>query len=94
MGAIGCFYPFPTPDDIEFFHNLEMHLRQENPPLCGRDHMAYRGYYFPIKACVDGELCEQYTALDPSKQRAIGSELERTPTEVAKKLEDVRNKLL
>ncbi|PHU12074.1 hypothetical protein BC332_19004 [Capsicum chinense] len=28
---------------------LEMHLRQELPPLYGRDHMAYRSFYFPVK---------------------------------------------
>ncbi|KAF3620238.1 hypothetical protein FXO38_32474 [Capsicum annuum] len=28
---------------------LEMHLRQELPPLYGRDHTAYRSAYFPVK---------------------------------------------
>lgn len=35
--------------DIEFFGHLEMHMRQELPPLCGRDHLAYRSAYFPVK---------------------------------------------
>ena len=30
-----------------------MHLRSENAPLCGRDHLSYRSYFFPVKvSCV------------------------------------------
>ena len=29
-----------------------MHLRSENAPLCGRDHLSYRSYFFPVKVCV------------------------------------------
>jgi splicing factor 3B subunit 3 len=43
---------------------------------------------------IDGDLCEQFTALDPQKQQQIASELDRTPMEVMKKLEDIRNRLL
>ena len=25
---------------------------EEDPPLCGRDHMAYRSAYFPVKVCL------------------------------------------
>ena len=32
--------------------------------------------------------------LPPEKQRSIAEELDRTPGEVLKKLEDIRNKLL
>ena len=28
-----------------------MHLRTEKPPLCGRDHLQYRSYYWPVKVC-------------------------------------------
>ena len=53
--------PLTSREDTDFFSHLEMHLRQENPPLAGRDHMAYRSYYFPVKDVLDGDLCEQYT---------------------------------
>ncbi len=43
---------------------------------------------------VDGDLCEQFTTLDAAKQRMIADELDRTPGEVAKKLEDMRNRIL
>jgi len=94
MGGIGALLPFTSREDVDFFSHLEMHLRQENPPLCGRDHLAFRSYYFPVKGVVDGDLCEQYSALDPEKQRQIASELDRSPMEVMKKLEDIRNRLL
>jgi splicing factor 3B subunit 3 len=41
---------------------------------------------------VDGDLCEQYNSLDYAKQKEIADELDRTPNEVAKKLEDIRNR--
>ena len=48
-GAIGVFVPFVSREDVDFFTHLEMHVRQENNPLCGRDHLAYRSFYFPVK---------------------------------------------
>jgi len=94
MGSIGALVPFVSREDVDFFSHLEMHLRQENPPLCGRDHLSYRSYYFPVKNVIDGDLCEQFTSLDLAKQRAIAGELDRTPSEVMKKLEDIRNNRL
>ena len=91
---MGALLPLASRPDIDFFSHLEMHLRQEAPPLCGRDHMAYRSAYFPVRHVVDGDLCEQYAALPADKQRSIAAELDRTPGEVLKKLEDVRNKVL
>jgi len=71
-----------------------MHLRQELPPLCGRDHLSYRSYYVAVKDVIDGDLCEQFSMLDAEKQKQIAEELDRTPMEVMKKLEDMRNRLL
>lgn len=70
---------------------LEMLMREEATPLCGRDHLAYRSYYYPVKSVVDGELVEQYALLDANKQKIIADQLERTPQEVLKKLEEMRN---
>ena len=47
-------------EDWDFFSHLEMHMRQEQPPLAGRDHLAFRSFYFPVKDVIDGDLCEQY----------------------------------
>ena len=49
MGSMGTLLPFTSRDDVDYFSDLEMHLRQDHPPLCGRDHMAYRCAYFPVK---------------------------------------------
>ena len=38
-GAIGAFYPFAGKDELDFFQHLEMFVRAEKPPLCGREHI-------------------------------------------------------
>ncbi|CAK9160086.1 unnamed protein product [Ilex paraguariensis] len=94
MGSLGALLAFTSRDDVDFFSHLEMHLRQEHPPLCGRDHMAYRSAYFPVKDVIDGDLCEQFPTLPLDLQRKIADELDRTPAEILKKLEEVRNKII
>lgn len=91
-GTVGALVPFTSREDFDFFQHLEMHMRNEHPPLCGRDHLSYRSSYFPVKNVMDGDLCEQFTSMDPAKQKSIASDLGRTPNEVAKKLEDIRTR--
>eukprot|EP00238_Polyblepharides_amylifera_P001957 CAMPEP_0196584476 /NCGR_PEP_ID=MMETSP1081-20130531/47156_1 /TAXON_ID=36882 /ORGANISM="Pyramimonas amylifera, Strain CCMP720" /LENGTH=1211 /DNA_ID=CAMNT_0041905687 /DNA_START=221 /DNA_END=3856 /DNA_ORIENTATION=- len=93
MGGLGALLPFTAREDVDFFSHLELHLRQENPPLCGRDHMHFRSYYFPVKDVIDGDLCEQYATLSNELQRKIADELDRTPSEILKKLEDIRQRI-
>lgn len=52
----------------------------------GRDHLAYRSAYAPVKAVNDGDLCESYRRLPQAKQAMIASELDRSVQEVLKKL--------
>ena len=94
LGTVGAMLPFSSKEDVDFFAHLEMHLRQEHPPLCGRDHMAYRSSFFPVKDVIDGELCEQFSQLSADSQRRIASELERTPGEVLRKIEEIRNRIM
>ena len=157
MPAAGAMVPFTSREDVDFFLHLEMHMRQDHPPLSGRDHLAYRGSFYPVKDTVDGDLCEQFSQarvlpasqntsmregvpsvhaargqqegqawswtvsvctkgwvgmhvlrqvstawlrqqlcvqMPLDKQRSIAEQLDRTPGEVLKKLEDLRNKLL
>jgi len=95
MGSIGVFYPFKTKPNVEFFTQLEMHLRLHNKPICGRDHLAYRSYYTPVCHVVDGDLCEQYASLDHNKQLNISNELVKdNPSEVVKKMDAIRTMLL
>ena len=89
-GSIGVFVPFSSHEDYEFFQHLEMHIRNENAPLCGRDHLSFRSYYMPSKNVIDGDLCEQYNSIEFPKQKSIAEELDRVPAEVSKKLEDIR----
>ena len=91
-GSVGMLVPFTSMENHDFFQHLEMHLRGENPPLCGRDHLSYRSSYYPIKNVIDGDLCEQFNTLEPHKQKSIAEELDRTPAEVSKKLEDIRTR--
>ncbi|PRP81374.1 hypothetical protein PROFUN_11061 [Planoprotostelium fungivorum] len=93
-GSIGILVPFVSREDVDFFQHLEMQLRLENLMLTGRDHLSFRSYYFPVKDIVDGDLCEQFVSLDADKQASIAGDLDRTPMEVIKKLEDIRNRLL
>jgi splicing factor 3B subunit 3 len=89
-GSIGVLVPFTSSEDQSFFEQLEMHMRSENPPLCGRDHLSFRSYYIPSKSVIDGDLCEQYNSIDYGKQKSIAEEMDRVPAEVSKKLEDIR----
>ncbi|RHY15498.1 hypothetical protein DYB36_006057, partial [Aphanomyces astaci] len=81
MGRIGALIPFS-------------YMRQEAPPLCGRDHLSYRSYFIPVKDVADGDLCDQFGMLSAEKQLKIAQDMDQTPMEVLKKLEDIRNGLL
>ena len=48
IDCAGALLPFTSREDVDFFSHLEMHLRQDHPPLAGRDHMAFRGAYYPV----------------------------------------------
>ncbi|KAG8214047.1 CPSF A subunit region-domain-containing protein [Butyriboletus roseoflavus] len=89
-GTIGILVPFVSKEDVDFISTLEQHMRTEQGSLVGRDHLAWRGYYVPVKAVVDGDLCETYARLPGPKQSAIAGELDRTVGEVLKKLEQLR----
>ena len=43
---------------------------------------------------VDGDLCEQFSMLSVDRQKDVSDELDRSPNEVMKKLEDVRNRII
>lgn len=92
-GSVGIFIPFSTRDDIEFFSLLENQIRQEQPPLFGRDHMSFRSAYNPVKSVVDGDLCEHYLLLAPEKRREVAEAMDRVANEIVKKLEDIRNRV-
>lgn len=57
QGTLGILIPFVGREDVDFFQSLEQHLRSEDAPLAGRDHLIYRSYYVPVKGVIDGD-CE------------------------------------
>lgn len=46
----------------------------------------------PLQNVIDGDLCEQFNSMEPNKQKNVAEELDRTPPEVSKKLEDIRTR--
>jgi hypothetical protein len=73
-------------EDVDFFQNLESHMRSEDPPLAGRDHLIYRGYYVPVKGVIDGDLCERFSLLPNDKKQMIAGELDRSVREIERKI--------
>ena len=90
-GSIYVFIPFRSKEDYGFFQHLEMFMRQEQDTLCQRDHMSYRSYYQPVKSTIDGDLCDRYSALPFAKKREIADDSGRTPVDIMKRLEEMRN---
>ena len=68
-------------------------MRQENPPIAGRDHLAYRSSYFPVKNVIDGDLLEQFSSLHPDKQRSISDHIEQSVADINRRIEDIRSQL-
>ncbi|KAK8194350.1 pre-mRNA-splicing factor rse1 [Zalaria obscura] len=93
QGSLGIFVPFVDREDVEFFSTLEGHLRADDPPLAGRDHLMYRSYYMPVKGTIDGDLCERYFVLPRDKKERIAAELDRSVREVEKKIGEMRTRV-
>jgi splicing factor 3B subunit 3 len=86
QGTIGVIIPFVAREDADFFQSLEMHMRSEDPPLSGRDHLMYRSYYMPAKGVIYGDLCERYRLLTNDKKQRIAGELDRSVREIERKI--------
>lgn len=94
MGTIGVFIPYENKEELELTQHLEIIMRVEKPALCGREHIFFRSYYHPVQHVIDGDLCEQFSSLSLEDQIRIAADMERTPDEILRKLEDIRNKIL
>jgi len=92
QGTIGVLIPFVNREDVDFFQNLESHMRAEDAPLAGRDHLIYRGYYVPVKGVIDGDLCERFMLLPNDKKQLIAGELDRSVREIERKISDHRTR--
>lgn len=90
-GGIYAFSPARSKEEVSFFQHLEMFMRQEFTSLCQRDHLSYRSYFQPVRHTIDGDLCERYAALPYAKQKELADDVDRSPTEITKKLEEMRD---
>lgn len=64
------------------------------PPCAKRPPPAFPPSHPSAQDVIDGDLCEVFASLPLSRQRALAEDLDRTPHEVMKKLEDARQKML
>ncbi|KER19387.1 CPSF A subunit region [Opisthorchis viverrini] len=91
-GGLGMLVPFSSRDAYDFFQHLELHMRSEGMSLVGREHVHYRSQHYPCRNVIDGDLCEIFNSLDPAKQRSIAEEMDKVPSDIAKRLEDIRTR--
>ena len=59
-------------DNVDFIYTYD---QMQGLSLVGRDNLAWRGYYVPVKAVVDGDLCEAVAQL-PAQNVACKSQEE------------------
>lgn len=90
-GGVGIFMPFTSRDEALLFQNLEMTLRGETPAgLAGRDHLIFRSHYAPVKAVIDGDLCETFYNLGGDRMHFVAQGLDRSPIDLLKRIQDMR----
>ncbi|KAI5304931.1 pre-mRNA-splicing factor rse1 [Ascosphaera atra] len=93
QGTVGMLIPFVSREDVDFFQSLEMQMASVSPPLAGRDHLIYRGYYAPVKGVIDGDLCEMFAMLPWDVKMGVAAELDRSVREIERKISDMRTKV-
>jgi splicing factor 3B subunit 3 len=75
QGTLGALIPFQSRRQHKMFQQLELQLRTDDKPLSGRDHLAYRSYYTPVKSVLDGDLIERFLELSRDKRETIVGQL-------------------
>lgn len=88
QGTLGALIPFVSRHNFQLFQQLEMALRndKENKMISGRDHLAFRSYYIPVKSVIDGDLIETFLTLAKDEQERIVGSMEGNVT--VEKVED------
>ncbi|PIA12513.1 hypothetical protein COEREDRAFT_84073 [Coemansia reversa NRRL 1564] len=89
MGAVLAAVPLVSRHDADMLRALELALRRL-PSVAGRDHLAMRSSFFPVRAAVDGDLCELFYGLDSTSQDAIAEDIGHDAPTILKKLDDMR----
>jgi splicing factor 3B subunit 3 len=75
QGTLGALIPFTSRRQHKMFQQLELQLRSDDKPLSGRDHLAYRSYFAPVKSVIDGDLIERFLVLSRDKRESIAGQL-------------------
>lgn len=75
QGTLGALIPFSSRRQHKMFQQLELQLRSDDKPLSGRDHLAYRSYFTPVKSVIDGDLIERFLVLSRDKRESIVGQL-------------------
>jgi splicing factor 3B subunit 3 len=75
QGTLGALIPFESRRQHKMFQQLELQLRADDAPLSGRDHLAYRSYFAPVKSTIDGDLIERFLVLGRDKRESIAAQL-------------------
>jgi splicing factor 3B subunit 3 len=75
QGTLGALIPFTSRRQHKMFQQLELQLRTDDKPLSGRDHLAFRSYYTPVKNVIDGDLVERFLVLSRDQRESIVGQL-------------------
>jgi len=75
QGTLGALIPLASRRDHRMFQQLELLLRTEDKPISGRDHLAFRSYYVPVKGVIDGDLIERFLVLPTEKRESLVGQL-------------------
>ena len=75
QGTLGALIPFNSRRQHKMFQQLELQLRSDDKPLSGRDHLAFRSYFAPVKNVIDGDLIERFLVLSRDKRESIAGQL-------------------
>merc|ERR1712154_430358 len=55
-GSIGCFVPFESQQNAQFFDALQYYLPSKLTSLSGQSHILFRSKFMPSKNCTDSDL--------------------------------------
>lgn len=75
QGTLGALIPFTSRRQQKMFQQLELQLRSDDKPISGRDHLAFRSYFNPVKSIIDGDLIERFLVLPRDKRESVAAQI-------------------
>ncbi|AMD21591.1 HFL265Cp [Eremothecium sinecaudum] len=80
--------------DSHFQVKKEHRLPEGAYSLVGRDILAYRSYYNPVRHVIDGDLCERYTTLSTRERNFLSEKIGSSVQEIHKYINNMRTNCL